>query len=196
MADILVCAKEYPHTDFMECSEKLLNLVAVPYRSEIWSAKAFNNCGMTNVYYSTRSLMIEYAVRMHALKRTAGIQSVSLPRGYSWCDAPEPGTRRFANPGKDKTRAACVSRDLRCRLRALRETTMSLPILMDTSIDEAVRAKKQQRWLISQTMRTTARRTTQPSYFQRPWSAVQTRHVLDRSGIRRLCTCALQPVRA
>ncbi|MEI9995590.1 MAG: M81 family metallopeptidase [Rhizomicrobium sp.] len=136
-ADIIVCMKEYPHTDFVECSDRLVDLVASAHARKIRPVMTLRDCRMIGVYHTTRSPMMEIVARMHALEKQTGILSVSIAHGFPWCDVPESGTRVLVVTDGDAVLGEQVADIIEHMLRAVRGTTMNVPVSMKEAVRQA-----------------------------------------------------------
>ncbi|MCX7172728.1 MAG: M81 family metallopeptidase, partial [Proteobacteria bacterium] len=81
-ADVIVACKEYPHTDFPECSEHLVALVTRLVTREFRPVMAFQPVPLLGFFHTTRQPMRGFVDRIKALEGHDGILSVSLAHGF------------------------------------------------------------------------------------------------------------------
>src|SRR3546814_13830735 len=65
-ADVLICFKEYPHIDFAERGEELVDLCLRAARRDIRPVMAAFDCRMIGIYHTTREPMRGFVDRMSA----------------------------------------------------------------------------------------------------------------------------------
>ena len=92
-ADICILFKEYPHTDFAERAEELVTLVVKAIRRDIKPVTSLYDCGMIDVYPTSREPGRGFVEKMKKLEGRDGVLSVSLGHGFTQGDVPEQGTR-------------------------------------------------------------------------------------------------------
>jgi microcystin degradation protein MlrC len=92
-ADISILFKEYPHTDFAERAERLVTMVVQAIRRDIKPVTSLYDCGMIDVYPTSREPGRGFVAEMKKLEGRDGVLSVSLGHGFTQGDVPEQGTR-------------------------------------------------------------------------------------------------------
>ena len=92
-ADILAAFLEFPHTDFYERGEHVVDLALSALKGEIKPVISTFDCRMIGVYPTSREPMRSYIDRLKALQGHDGILSVSLIHGFMAGDVPELGTQ-------------------------------------------------------------------------------------------------------
>lgn len=93
IADIIVLYKEYPHTDFVERGEELLDLVLATLRGQIRPVMSLWDCRLIASFPTTEQPMRGLVDRAMALEGRAGVLSISLGHGFPSGDVPESGAR-------------------------------------------------------------------------------------------------------
>lgn len=137
-ADVLICFKEYPHVDFAERGEELVELCLRAARREIRPVMAAFDCRMIGIYHTTREPMRGFVDRMSALEGRDGILSVSVVHAFPWADVPDLSTRLLVVADKDAGKAAALAETLGRELYALRGTTAPDYLDIDTALTRAV----------------------------------------------------------
>src|SRR2546423_9279091 len=92
-ADVVIIFKEYPHIDFAERAEELVTLVVKAIRGDIKPVMSLYDCGMIDVYPTSREPGCGFVDKMKKLEGRDGVLSVSLGHGFTQGDVPEQGTR-------------------------------------------------------------------------------------------------------
>jgi microcystin degradation protein MlrC len=135
-ADIVILYKEYPHTDFLECGEELVTLVVKAIRRDIKPVTSLYDCGMIDVFPTSREPGRAFLEKMKKLEGRNGVLSVSLGHGFTQGDVPEQGTRVLVVTDNAKARGDAVARELGAEVRQKRGQWYS-PYL---SYEEAITA--------------------------------------------------------
>jgi microcystin degradation protein MlrC len=92
-ADIVICFKEFPHTDFVARGEELVELVLRAARREIRPAMSLVDCRMIGSFPTTIQPMRGFVDRIKALEGKDGVLSVSVAHGFPYADVPDVGAR-------------------------------------------------------------------------------------------------------
>jgi microcystin degradation protein MlrC len=92
-ADIVICFKEFPHTDFVARGEELVELVLRAARREIRPVMSLVDCRMIGSFPTTLQPMRGFVDRIKALEGKDGVLSVSVAHGFPYADVPDVGAR-------------------------------------------------------------------------------------------------------
>ncbi|WP_181706412.1 M81 family metallopeptidase [Chthonobacter rhizosphaerae] len=139
-SDILAAFQEFPHTDFYERGEHVVDLALRALAGEISPVIATFDCRMIDVYPTSRQPMRGFVDRMKALEGRDGILSVSLIHGFMAADVPEMGTRMLVVSDGDAAKGAALAERLGREIIDLRGKT-AMPMLgIDAGIDAALDA--------------------------------------------------------
>lgn len=137
-ADVLVCFKEYPHTDILERARDLVDLCVRTARREIRPVMSVHDCGMISIYHTSRPPMRGFVDRMMALEGRDGVLSVSLAHGFPWGDVAELGTRVLVITDDRKSQGDALARRLGDEVVAFRHQLQPKYPDPDAAIDEAL----------------------------------------------------------
>src|SRR5690606_28333829 len=85
-ADVLICFKEYPHTDFLERGAELADLCADLVAGRIRPVMSTFDCRMIGIYHTPREPMRSYVDRIKALEGRDGVLSISVVQTFPWGD--------------------------------------------------------------------------------------------------------------
>jgi microcystin degradation protein MlrC len=135
-ADIMILFKEYPHVDFAERAEELVTLTLKTIRGEIRPVMSLYDCGMIDVFPTSREPGRGFVDRIKRLEGRDGVLSVSLGHGFTQGDTPEHGTRVLVVTDYAKHKGDALARELGEEVREKRGTWYP-PYL---SYDEAITA--------------------------------------------------------
>jgi microcystin degradation protein MlrC len=145
-ADLLICFKEYPHTDVAERAFELVDLCAATVAGQVRPVGSMVDCEMIVTVHTTRAPARAFVDRMSALEQLHGVLSVSLAHGFAWGDTPDMGTKllvytdALAGPSRQHARqqGEQLARRLADELIALREQMAVHGPGMDEALDQAL----------------------------------------------------------
>lgn len=143
-ADILAAFLEFPHTDFVERAEHVVELALRAMRGEIRPVMSAFDCRMIDVFPTSQEPMRSFVDRLKALEGADGVLSVSLIHGFMAADVPDLGTKVLVVTDEAPERGAEVARRLGMELFSLRGLTR-MPLLgIDAGLGwvEALTAKR------------------------------------------------------
>jgi microcystin degradation protein MlrC len=123
-SDIIVCYKEYPHTDVVERAEDVLDLVLRTLRRQIKPVMSVYDCRQIQSYPTTEPVMRAFVDRIKALEGKDGILSISVVHCFPYADVPENSSRLLVIADGDKAKADRVAKALGEELVSLRGKTM------------------------------------------------------------------------
>ena len=124
LADIIVCYKEYPHTDVVERAEDLLDLILRTLRGEIKPVMSLYDCRQISTYPTTLPLMRGFVDRIKTMEGKDGVLSVSIVHGFPYADVPELSGRVLVVTNGDKGKADALATKLGEELVSMRGKTM------------------------------------------------------------------------
>jgi microcystin degradation protein MlrC len=137
-ADVLICYKEYPHTDFVERAEELVNLCAAAAKGEIKPVMSLHDCRMIGIYHTPREPMRGFVDRMQAREGRDGVLSVSVAHGFPWGDVPDVGTRILVVTDGAPEVGTRVAQEVGAELKSLRGRTMPTYLSIPEALDRAL----------------------------------------------------------
>ena len=140
-ADVLICYKEYPHTDFVERAEELVDLCAAAASGDVKPVMSLHDCQMIGIYHTPREPMRGFVDRMQAREGQDGILSISVAHGFPWGDVPDLGTRVLVVTDGTPETGARVAEELGQELTAIRTQTMPAYLTIDEALDQAMATK-------------------------------------------------------
>ncbi|MBV9834897.1 MAG: M81 family metallopeptidase, partial [Alphaproteobacteria bacterium] len=124
LADIIICYKEFPHTDVVERAEEVLTLVLRTLRGEIKPVMSVYDCRQIQSYPTTLPLMRAFVDRLFAMEGKDGVLSLSVAHCFPYADVAELGTRMLVITDGDKKKADSLATKLGEELVSLRGKTM------------------------------------------------------------------------
>lgn len=139
-ADLLVAYKEYPHTDFRERADELVELLLRAHRGSIRPCAALWDAGVIGVFHTRRAEVRELVDRMQGLERSHEALSVSLIHGFPWGDSPDLGTRALAITDGDPAAADRLAGELAASARSIALATPCATTPLALALAELSRA--------------------------------------------------------
>ncbi|MBM7330800.1 M81 family metallopeptidase, partial [Agrobacterium sp. S2] len=136
--DIMATFLEFPHTDFEERGEHVVEMALRTLRGEIRPVISTFDCRMITIYPTSREPMRSYVDRLKAMEGKDGILSISVIHGFMAGDVPDMGTRIVVVTDDDRTKGDALAEKLGRELYAMRRLT-AMPMLdTEAGLDQAV----------------------------------------------------------
>lgn len=137
-ANLIICFKEYPHTDFLERAYELADLAEATAKKKVKPVTSVFDCRMINAYHTTREPMKSFVAKMRALEGKDGVLSISVAHGFPWGDVKELGTRVLVITDNRAAAGAALAEKLGRELFAIRENTFSPQLPLGEAIGKAL----------------------------------------------------------
>jgi len=136
-SNILASFLEFPHTDFYERGEHVVDLALRAIRGEIKPVMSVFDCRMIEVFPTSREPMRSWVDRAKAMQGQGGILSVSLIHCFMAGDVPELGTRVLVVTDNEPTKGAALAERLGLEIFSLRGKTMMPQFGIEAGLDRA-----------------------------------------------------------
>ncbi|RWI90934.1 M81 family metallopeptidase [Mesorhizobium sp.] len=144
-SDIMAYFLEFPHTDFYERGEHVVELGLAAARGEIKPVISTFDCRMIQVLPTSREPMRSFVDKIKALHGKDGVLSVSVIHGFMAADVPEMGTRILVITDNDKEKGEKLAETLGRELYALREKTAMTMLSASAGIERALAVRAAQK---------------------------------------------------
>lgn len=131
---------EFPHTDFYERGEHVVDLALNALKGRIKPVISTFDCQMIGVYPTSKEPMRSFVDRIKAMQGKDGVLSISVIHGFMAADVPEMGTRILVVTDNDPAKGKTLAEQLGRELIALREQTLMTMFDTDQGIDRALAA--------------------------------------------------------
>lgn len=141
-SDILAAFLEFPHTDFYERGEHVVDLALKALRGTVSPTISSFDCRMIAVLPTSREPMRGFVDRIKALQGHGSILSISVIHGFMAADVPEMGTRILVVTDDDRQAGDALAETLGMELFAMRERTIMDIVDTDAGIDRALAARQ------------------------------------------------------
>ena len=137
-ANILAAFLEFPHTDFVERAEHVVDLALRAARGEIHPVISTFDCRMIDLFPTSREPTRSFVDRAKALQGREGILSVSLIHGFMAADVPELGTQVMVVSDGAPDKGAALARRLGLEVFGLRGHTAMPMTGIEEGLDQAL----------------------------------------------------------
>jgi microcystin degradation protein MlrC len=137
-ADLLICYKEFPHVDFVERAEEVVDLTLRAARGEIRPHMSLYDCRMISTFPTSREPMRSFMDRIKAREGKDGVLSISIAHGFPFGDVPGMGTKVLVVTDDHAELGGLLARELGEELFALRGQTAPPFLDVDEGIDAAL----------------------------------------------------------
>jgi microcystin degradation protein MlrC len=134
-ADVIVLFKEYPHTDFAERGEEMVDLTLRAIRREIKPVKSVFDCRTIQSFPTSIQPMRGLVDKIMALEGKNRVLSVSIAHCFYYGDAPECGARILVLTDDAKQHGDTLAEEVGRELIALREQAAPPEYSVDGAID-------------------------------------------------------------
>jgi microcystin degradation protein MlrC len=138
LADIIVLFKEYPHTDFVERGEEMIDLTLRAIRGEIKPVKSVFDCRLIASFPTTIQPMRGLVDKIMALEGKERVLSVSISHCFPYGDVPECSARVLVLTDDAKSHGDRLAGEIGRELIAFREQAAPPPYTVDDAIDFAL----------------------------------------------------------
>ena len=138
LADVIVLFKEYPHTDFAERGEEVVDLVLRTIRRQIKPVKSVFDCRMIGSFPTSIQPMRGLVDRIMAMEGKERVLSVSIGHCFPYGDVPECGVRILVITDDDKRHGDKLAEAVGRELIAFREQAAPPAYTVDGAIDFAL----------------------------------------------------------
>ncbi|BBK44092.1 microcystinase C [Allostella vacuolata] len=137
-ADVIICFKEFPHTDFVERGEELVDIIEAMALKRVKPVMSVYDCRMINLFPTSRQPMRGFVDRMQAMEGRDGVLSISVAHGFPYADVPEIGTRVLVITDDRKAFGDRLAEQLGREIWDFRADACAPSMTIDEALDRAV----------------------------------------------------------
>lgn len=138
-ATVIICFKEFPHTDFVARGEEVVELTLQAARGTIKPVMSLVDCRMIGSFPTTLQPMRGFVDRISALEGKDGVLSISLAHCFPYADVPELGARVLVITDDRRAAGDRLARALADEFLGMRGKTQPDYQTPDGAIDIALR---------------------------------------------------------
>jgi microcystin degradation protein MlrC len=142
--DILICFKEFPHTDFTERAEELVTLCLAAARRRIRPVMSVYDCRMIASFPTSRQPMRGFVDKIKSLEGREGVLSISVAHCFPYADVPEVGAKLVVVTDNRPDVGARLAKSLGEELFAMRGKTAPPFEAPDAAITRALANNRRQ----------------------------------------------------
>lgn len=140
--DLMAAFLEFPHTDFEERGEHVVDLTLRALRGEIKPVISTFDCRMITLYPTNREPMRAFVDRINSMQGKDDILSVSVIHGFMAGDVPDMGTRIVVVSDNEKAKGDELAQRLGHELYRMRKLTAMPMFDTDTGLDHVDAVRK------------------------------------------------------
>lgn len=122
-ANLITVFKEFPHTDFVEVAENLVELMHRTASGDITPTISTFDCKMIEVLPTSREPMRGFVDKIKALEGRDGVLSIAVIHGFMAGDVPDLGSRIIVITDNDQLKGDELAETLGAELFAMRGKT-------------------------------------------------------------------------
>jgi microcystin degradation protein MlrC len=137
-ATLIICFKEFPHTDFVARGEEVVELTLQAVRGQIKPVMSLFDCRMIGSFPTTLQPMRAFVDKMSSLEGKNGVLSVSAAHCFPYADVPEMGARILVVTDNQRAAGDQLARELGEEFFAMRGKTLPPYHTPDAVIDLAL----------------------------------------------------------
>lgn len=137
-ATLIICFKEFPHTDFVARGEEVVELTLRAVRGEISPVMSLVDCRMIGSFPTTLQPMRGFVDKISALEGKDGVLSISIAHCFPYADVPEMGARVLVVTDNRREAGNQLARSLADEFFAMRGKTQPEYHTPDEAIDLAL----------------------------------------------------------
>jgi microcystin degradation protein MlrC len=134
-ADIIICFKEFPHTDFAERAEELVEFTLQAIKGKIKPAMSVYDCRMIGSFPTTIQPMRGFVDKIKSLEGKDGVLSISIAHCFPYADVPEVGSKIVVVTDNQKAKGDKLAGELGREFFAMRGRTLPPYLTPDDVID-------------------------------------------------------------
>jgi microcystin degradation protein MlrC len=142
--DILASFLEFPHTDFEERGEHVVDLALRALKGEIKPAISTFDCEMITIFPTSREPMRSFVDRLVALQGHDDVLSISVIHGFMAGDVADMGTRIVVVTNDQREKGDELAKRLGLELYAMRRQTAMPMFNTVEGLDKAIKVRAQQ----------------------------------------------------
>ncbi|MTH79742.1 M81 family metallopeptidase [Paracoccus aestuariivivens] len=142
--DLMAAFLEFPHTDFEERGEHVVELSLKALRGQIRPVISTFDCQMITIYPTSREPMRSFVDRLSKMQGQGGVLSISVIHGFMAGDVADMGTRIVVVTDGDKPTGEALARQLGHELYAMRHDTAMPMFDTETGLDHALSLRAEQ----------------------------------------------------
>ena len=135
--DLITVFKEFPHTDFVDISKNLIELVQRTSLQEIKPVISTFDCKMIEILPTSREPMREFINKIKSLENQRNVLSISIIHGFMAGDVPDLGSKIIVITDNSRSEGDLLAAELGAELFAMRGKTRPEFLTAKVALDKA-----------------------------------------------------------
>ncbi len=140
-ANLITVFKEFPHVDFVETAEDLIDLVHKTEKGKIQPIISTFDCRFIDLFPTNQEPMFSFVRKIKDIERDERILSVSIIHGFMAGDVPDLGTKIIVTTDNAKDEGDAWAKELGLELFSLRGQTRPNLISIEEAMKQVQNAK-------------------------------------------------------
>lgn len=141
-SDLLIACKEYPHFDFEDCAENLINLLERTARKEIAPVQRLVRVPMVGTYFTTSEPMRTFVDELYEHERQGNALAVSVCHGFAPADIADAGASVIAITDRSKDQAQEMAVSTAQKLFDLRQAIATPFVSCSEAVSQALMTRE------------------------------------------------------
>ena len=139
-ATLIIACKEYPHIDFLERADELLDILEAATAGHTVPTSAYCRLPMIGLYHTTRQPMRGLVDKLMEMEKMPGVLSLSIVHGFFFADTPHVGAAVIAVTDDDHDLAQSLAKDIATEFFAMRDEVRTPIVSLTDALDQAEKA--------------------------------------------------------
>lgn len=140
-ATLIIACKEYPHTDFLERADELLDILEATVAKKVRPVASSKKVPLLGIFHTTRQPMRGLVDKISALEKQPKVLSISIAHGFPWADTPHAGSAIIVVTDNDKKLADKLTSELGAELFAMRKEIAAPLTTTEDALAEAAQVR-------------------------------------------------------
>ncbi|BBK30526.1 microcystin degradation protein MlrC [Stella humosa] len=134
-SDVIICYKEFPHTDTVARAEELADIIEAQALGQVKPVMSVFDMRMLNGFPTSRQPMRGFVDKIMSMEGKDGILSISVAHGFGYGDVPEVGAKMLVVTDDRKEFGDALAEKLGRELWDLRDELRPPALSIDEALD-------------------------------------------------------------
>ena len=142
-SDFLMCFKEFPHTDFVDCAEKLVFFTKRFLDGSLQPSYSVFDCRMIDIFPTSYEPMKGFIAKIRHIEKTSEeVIAISLIHGFMAADVPEMGTKILVVTDNAAQQGDILAKELAQEIFSMKGSNMLSIISMEEAVIKASQCRQ------------------------------------------------------
>jgi microcystin degradation protein MlrC len=138
-ATAIIAFKEYPHFDYLERAEELIDILVATRRGVLNPRMTVFDCRMIGTFHTTVEPMKSFLDELRSFEGKKGVCSISVIHGFPWGDVPDLGTKILVVADAAASSPGKLAEYLGRKLFDLRGQTSPAYLTFEQALEQAIK---------------------------------------------------------